>query len=395
MIKPLQATLTAFVLLCLAGPVGAQDAVFDDGYLAIQLENEVNGRGGTEPADVNYHPGFRMRFFGAAQGDAVVVRWKQGRRTLAEIRCPLEARYDHFQTTFSQRCWTQDAPELTAHGAVQVEIDLVDDSADTQRTVRTLAVTVGRYWHWDRRVGNRDVHSPRYQVRMDDSMGLSTILMSPPDSGESFGNVYFHFWAALADGNSNYRDASWRCSLNGTRVPELDRGSDVVESTVDVSVDNDQMVGRERTTTHFTYRQMWVKPHMLWDPSGGQSGADAWRYNLSAHPGTYECQLRDAGRMVRTFRFTVTAAGTVDPHPVEAAAGLTFRPGAHFVETGFPTSNPSEFVFNRNAIRAGVGFGRSWPAVPAIRTWLDGLPPAYGSSEPTAPRGAARGRRRR
>ena len=386
--------LAALAVLSLSAATAAQDTpVFDDSYLVIDLDNQVENQSGTQPAEVSYFPKLRMRFFGAADGDAVIVRWKQGRRALAEIRCPLQARGDSFETAVSQRCWTRDSPELTASGEVQVELVFVDDSTDARTTVRTLEVNVGRYWHWDRRVGNRDVHSVRYQVRADDLMGLSTIWFQQPDSTQTYGNVYIYFWASLADGNSNYRDASWRCSLNGTRVPELNVGSDVVESLARIEIDNDQMQGRERTTTHYNYRQMWIKPQMIWDPTNGNNSGEPWRYNVSAHPGRYECQLRDNGETVRTFAFTVTTEGRVAAHPLEGPTGLTFRPDAHLIETGFPARNRSELVFDRDAVRGGVAFGREWSGPAPARAWLDALPRSYGAGEPRAPRGAPRARR--
>lgn len=386
-------TALAFISSALSpAQASAQTPVFDDGFVAIELNNEVNGRGGTEPAEVHYHPQIQMRFFGAAQGDAVKVYWRQGGETLAQIRCPLEARHGDFRTNFSQRCWTQDAPSLTAHGDVDVELVFVDDSAETETSVRTLRVPVARYWHWDRRVGDTNVHSPRYQVRGDDLMGMSYLWQQPADSTETFGNVYIYFWAAIANGNTNYRDPSWRCSLNGERVAALDVGDSVVESIADISIDNDQMVGTERTTTHYAYRQMWIKPQMLWDPTGGQSGQNAWRYNITEHPGAYACRLRDAGETVREFRFTVNPDGSVAQHAAQSApGGPTLRPGASFIETHFPERNASEFVFDRDAVRRGFSFGRTWPSVPAVTSWLDALPASYGSGAPEPPAGVARG----
>lgn len=376
--------LLAVTAVTLCVTTQAQSAlVFDDSHFAVRLDNSVQGRSGTQAAVVHYHPEFRMRFLDAQSGDAVVVRWKKGRRTLAEIRCPLQARHDYFETTFSQRCWTQDAPSLDEYRDITLEIAHVDDSADTTTLVRTLSVPVGRYSAWDRRVGNRNVHSVRYQVRPDDLLGMSTIWYSPAEDTEDFGNVYFHFWTTLADGNTYYRDPSWRCSLNGERVAALDRGDDVVESVADISIDDDRVVRNQRTTTHYTFRQMWIKPHMLWDPSRGQGNSEAWRYDLSAHPGDYRCELRDAGRVVREFRFTVGADGRVAPHAIEAAGTLTFRSGMHLIETHFPSSNASELGFDQSAVRRSVAFGRTWPA--ASRSWLQSLPRSYGQTQPAAP----------
>jgi hypothetical protein len=379
------------LLLTVALPAQAQDdLLFDDAFLVIQLENDVTSRSGRRPSEVHYKPRFRMRFFGAADGDAVKIRWKKGRRTLAEIRCPLESRHGDHRTSLSQRCWTQSGAELDAHGDMAVDVIFVDDSEDEETLVRTLKVPVGRYWAWDRRVGSRNVHSPRYQVRGDDLLGLSYVWLRDPSNTETHGQVYFYFWATLPNDDTNYRDPSWRCTLDGERVPELDVGDDVVESISDIRVDDDRMQGRNRQTTHYAWRLMWVKPAMIWGERNPRvsSTASNDRYNLSEHPGDYVCQLRNDGEMVRQLSFTVTGEGTIAAHPAQTEGDLSLRPGAYFVEATFPDRNPVETSFDRDAVRSSVAFGREWPNDPEVRRWLQSLPRSFGDSEPRPPRGA-------
>lgn len=381
------------ILLALATPgtSHAQDAlVFDDAFLVISLHNDVNARGGNQPAEVHYRPQFRMRFFGAARGDAVKVVWKRGRRTLAEIRCPLESGGGDWRTSLSDRCWNRDEVRLDAHGDMSVELIFVDDSEESETLVRTLAVPVQRYWAFDRRVGRRAIHSPRYQVRGDDLLGLSYVWLAEPESHEPFGDVFFYFWATLPNDDTNYRSPSWRCRLNGERVPELDRGDNAVESISDIRVSDDRMVGNERATTHYAWRLMWVKPAMIWgsrNPSASSS-VSSTRYNISEHPGDYVCQLRNEGEMVRELRFTIQDDGTVARHPAQGEGGISLRPGAFFVESRFPERNPVETSFDRDAVRRSVAFGRPWPDVAEVRAWLGSLPRSFGSTQPRPPRGA-------
>jgi len=378
-------------VLAFALPARADDLTFDDAFLVISLDNDVTSRNGRQPAEVHYKPRFRMRFFGdAARGDAVKIRWKKGRRTLAEIRCPLQSRHGDWRTELSQRCWTQSGVELDAHGEMAVDVIFVDDSEDEETLVRTLKVPVGRYWAWDRRVGSRNVHSPRYQVRGDDLLGLSYVWLRDPSNTETHGQVYFYFWATLPNDDNNYRDPSWRCSLNGERVPELDVGRDAVESISAIRVDDDRMQGRNRQTTHYAWRLMWVKPEMIWGERNPRvsSTASTDRYNISEHPGDYVCQLRNGGEMVRQLSFTVTNEGTIAPHPAQTEGNLSLRPGAYFVEATFPRRNPVETSFDRDAVRSSVAFGREWPNHPEVRRWLQSLPRSFGDSEPRPPRGA-------
>jgi len=385
--------LGCLFVLTQAPVAAAQDApIFDDGFLVIQLDNEVQSRGGNQPSDVNYHPMIRMRFFGAVEaGDAVKIRWRRGRRTLAEIRCPLQSRQGDWRTGLSDRCWNRDDVQLTAHGDVEVDVTFVDDSAETETLVRTLRVPVGRYWSWDRTVGRRQIYSPRYQVRGDDLLGLSYVWLRDPSRTEPRGQVYFYYWATLANDDTNYRDPSWRCRLDGEAVPELNvDGHQAIESISDIRITDVQRQGNTRESTHYSWRLMWVKPQMVWGPQNSEASdlLSTDRYNLTEHPGAYVCRVRNEGEMVREFHFTVTPEGTIAPHPVQAGGELSLRPGAFFVETHFPRRNPAEMSFDRAAVRGSVGFGRSWPNDPAVRSWLQSLPPTFGQSEPRAPRGA-------
>lgn len=385
--------LSSLGFLAPPGAEAQDELIFDDAFLVIQLENEVTARSGRQPSEVHYRPQIRLRFFGpVSSGDAVKIRWRKGRRTLAEIRCPLQSRHGDWRTGLSQRCWNRDEVQLTAHGDITADVIFVDDSADEERTIRTLQVPVGRYWAVDRTIRGRTIHSPRYQVRGDDLLGLSYIWFREPGNTDPYGDVYLYFWATLANDDTNYRDPSWRCTRDGELAPELSVGDDVVESLTDIRVTDDQMRGRSRETTHYAWRLMWVKPEWIWgterNPRAPSTVSNS-RYNISEHPGEYVCQLRNEGEMVRTFRFTITEEGTAAPHPAQTAeGGVSLRPGAFFVETGFPRRNGAETSFDRDAVRRSVAFGRAWPDDPAVRRWLQGLPPSFGRSEPRPPRGA-------
>ncbi|MBT8491917.1 MAG: hypothetical protein KJO07_02555, partial [Deltaproteobacteria bacterium] len=166
--------LPVLAIVLVAGPSAAAAATptFDDGFVVINLNNEVRSQSGTKPAKVNYSPAIRLRLFGVDNGDAVRVTWKKGRKKLLEKRCPLSVRGTVGSLAISDRCWTRDA-KMTAHGLLTAEVRYIDDSEEKETLIRTLKVQVGRFWRIDRVLKGRPVHSPRYQVVGSDLMGLA------------------------------------------------------------------------------------------------------------------------------------------------------------------------------------------------------------------------------
>ena len=381
--------LCALVVFSFAGVAHAEAPVFDDGYLVINLQNDARFQSGKKPAKVVYSPAMRMRFFGVQQGDAVKVQWKKGKKTLFSKRCPLVVHGNEGALGISDRCWRRDA-NMTAHGNLLVDIRFVDDSEEKETLIRTLKVPVARYWRVDRVLRGRAVHSPRFQVVGSDLMGLAYAWMATPRKIDPFGDFYLYFWATLANDRGNYDDPSWRCKRDGVAVPEMNvDGSKVVESIASIKEQDDQQVGKKRVSTWYGWRLMWIKPQLIWGKRNPQapSTVSSTRYNISEHPGSYACRLRNRGETVREFTFKVGADGVVAPHGAQGPGGLTLRPGAVFVDMKV-VPNKAEHSFDQKAARKSVAFGRTWPKSADVKAHLKGMPRSFGRAVPKKPRGA-------
>jgi len=367
--------------------------LFDDGYAVINLNNEVHAQSGTRPAKVEYSPAMRLRVFGVAQGDALKVRWRKGKKLLVERRCTLTLRKSRFgegSVGLADRCWRRDAA-IKAHGNLTVEVRFVDDSEETETLLRTMRVQVARYWRLDRVIRGKAIHSPRYQVVGSDLMGLAYGLHVFPDDITPHGDLYFYYWSTLANDNSNYRDPSWRCKLDGASVPEMNvDGHKVVESIADIKAQDVRMRGRKHTSEWFAWRLMWIKPQLVWGKSRNPKAPDTVstsRYNISKHPGRYVCKLRDEGETVREFSFTVRNDGLLAPHGAQSESGLSLSPGAVFVNMRV-VPNKAESSFDAKAAKKSVAFGRKWPKSNDVKAHLKGFPRSYGKAVPRKPRGA-------
>lgn len=374
----------AFVLN--ASAQDSPEVLFDDSYLLIDLENEVNGQGGGSPAQVTYQPNMRMRFFHVEEGDAVRVVWKKGREVLSEKRCTLSVSDNVGTVAVSDRCWR--GPELTAHGDLAVEIKFVNDAEETETTVRTLQVPVHRYWNYDRTYQNRHIHSPRFQVRGDDLLGLSYAWLQDNSNTEPYGNLYFYYWSTTPNGN--LEDPSWRCKLNGEAVREMNvDGGGAIESIASIRVQDRRRVGADMPQTDYGWHLMWIKPSLIGGPRHPDASSNLGnvRYNVSEHPGDYVCRIRSNGETVREFLFTIRDDGTFAPHGAQTSGELTLRPGATFVTSRIHQTDSDAF-FDQRAARGTVAFGRAWGRAGDVRDHLGAFPASWGSSQPRPPQGS-------
>ncbi|MGF1470028.1 MAG: hypothetical protein ACFCGT_28240 [Sandaracinaceae bacterium] len=376
----------------------AEEPFVDITYTIVDLESvSVGPRPADRAQEWRYRPRLKLRLFGVNDGDAVRVRWKQAGRVLADIRCPLSVQDGDGRVDIQDRCWRAREANLDATGPVEAEIVYVDDTRETERAIDTLRLEVARYWHADR-LGASPIHSVRYQVLQDDLLGLGWLWHRDPVQRQPRGDLYFYFWAATAEDASYSTDASFRCERDGQPVPEMRRNGSIHESIGSV-------VARDRRATAdgveertLAYHMIWVKPDLVWGPRNPATSSTVHsdRYNVSEHPGSYVCRFRLAGTTVRSFPFVVRPDGTFAPHPVQQGSqGLTLRPGAVFVELGFPRDNALEHTFAPERIRQRGAYGHAWPPVPSIRTWLSSLPDGFGRSTVEPPGSSAAGRRGR
>lgn len=362
--------------------VGQETPTFwlDETYTMLDLRDELaEPRAGSRASVWRYRVALKARVYGpVARGDALIVRWKHDGRELARVRCALDPSDGYGTTALSDACWGRADADLDATGEIEVGLSVMDDSEDREVPLRALSVRVARFWQPEDL--NRGIYAARHQVVGDDLLGLSWLWMAPPGRAETRGELYFYFWAALADGDSSFPDPSLRCRVNGAPVTLQDDPGHLHESLGRFEARDVRRQGGRVESRAFGYHLMWVKPRITFTPTGA-ARADDPRFLLDDHVGQWECRFRSEGEAVRTWRFEVQPGATILPHDVQRGDDpLRLRPGAVFIETSFPARNPHEFTFQPAVLRRQVAYGHRWPNRDAVAGMLAALPDGHGAS---------------
>jgi hypothetical protein len=309
--------------------------------------------------------------------DAIRVDWKQGGKVLASQRCQFTD-FDDDGKSGGFRCELEKAT-LTAAGNIDVDISYVDDRADTTTVVRTLKVTVNRYFVWSGMDGNKPIHDTYYQVDGSDLLGGNWLWL-----GGAM-NVKFLTWMSR-DKNDRINNLGLRCSVNGKMLPD--------DLPAWAGYQTDLVAGRSRHWAGGSaedekvrgWVRMEVSAELYRGPRGNQFKNEPKMIYLTEHAGAWSCQLRDQGTVLREWKFTVDAKGDVVRHAEQA--GWPLHPNMRFVETTFSKAAWDE-VFNPDAIKKSVMFGRPWSNPASLKGMFDALPPAKDVAVPNPPAGGA------
>lgn len=415
--------LLAFVAVLALAPVSAfaqQPAprYIDETEMQVQLLSQ---------SGANNAGAYHLRVSGTVYerigaSDAIRVDVKAGNRTIATRRCEFGDARDDDGGAGRLDC-TLEETDLTAMGPVQVDLVYMDDQDSSATIIRTLKLRVVRYWSWEGMNGTRPTHRAHYQVAGDDLLGAAYgyHVSANEELNRGRGQMKFYFWTSAGRSGArnlpaNLNNASFRCSVNGTRLRDLEGGLQSNGSSYDV--DNRVFTNhapQDADVEHWEWTRVVMRPYGMW----WGSHADATHRNLDTepdaarniimgdHPGAWVCDVRASGRVVRQFRFNVGADGRIAQHPeLEGAGAMRVVPGVVMVDLRFGTPNDFDFSFQPAAIRASAPFGRPWTHPEAVADMLGALPPAVGSSDPAvvpagqsrtpaaaAARGGRRGRR--
>jgi hypothetical protein len=334
---------------------------------------------------------------GIPKGSAFTLVIKQGARELARATTPgtvaWELVRDHpsnpadaFSASFSR------VGNLSATGAISVEVYFVNDSDDSETLLHTHEIEVRRATRLrnDRKEGpaeffiNRHGESPVMIIQRVPGRTRS-YLSGYRGRGQGFSPknaVYLSASRSYAAANNLGADMRLRCTVNGERV-ELENDAvtgrpDRVETASEVRPRGNQLETDAIQFERFT----------LGLPLTFGTDDEVWAAHtrLEDHPGQWACSIRNAARnALREFSFVVSADGNIAPHPEEAH--VTLIPGAHFVQTTIPaTDNPLD-VRTDPASRTFF-YGRSWSSAEGRQ--MAGAVPAIGSAFPPTARVAAR-----
>ncbi|MBX7194126.1 MAG: hypothetical protein K1X94_18880 [Sandaracinaceae bacterium] len=357
-----------------SGAEAASAQAFSEASLQVRLFNP--------DAEGGYQVRVNGEFFGLANpNDRVRLTVKQGQRTLATQLCTIDDRngtYAHLS------CDTDQAPRMTATGAVSIELAYEDDMQETTTVVRTVNANVRGYPYWvhDRVVGTM------YQLDGGSLVGSAFAYMSHRDD-----TPRVQLFTAFAGTYEGF-DSSLRCRVGEERIPDIE-----VSTLAFGEIEVDEWTSQEADRRHVAWYRARLEMNGLWwgpnvpGASAGWSGPPVF---LGDHPGLWSCDMRSEGVVLRTFRFQVDAQGQIVAHAAETAPGMPrMIDGLHMVDVRFPATNPRDAFFDPAAIRAGYQYGIPWSSPAAVAEMLGALPAAAGSSAPTGRGGGGGGARRR
>jgi hypothetical protein len=320
---------------------------------------------------------------GIDRGDRLLIEWKAAGKTVSSIECNLQGSGGAFS------CTGDDAKPLDQYGALQAVFSFVDDSEDTTTPVYTMNLRVGRFWNWYVR-GKKTLHYPKYQVVLSDLQGTATVRHVQGGYYETeAGPLDFFMYVAAGNQGWSGDGETLRCSVGGKKLVDTDAsiGDTLLAETIDWRGPD-----AEKHEVHF-HRLRFVPSALLWGTSD-KIGEDHLKKQIAAgdtillgdHPGDWSCDLRQKGKVLRTFTFTVGSDGRIAPH-AEQAAGLALPPGEVMVGVSFP-DDVLDTYFDPAAVKAAGFFGRAWSDSAAS---VSKVGKAKGPAELAPPKGAKGG----
>ncbi len=342
------------------------------------------------------------------RADATRMDIKQGGRVLLSQRCAFG---DRDGTAARLACETPDSNLLSATGELTIELHYIDDENDRTELLRTFVVQARRYPDWIRGDGRRITEwGGRYQLLMHDAIGTAWVWHENPGSRqtEALEPQHLRFFTAFAGNADRTRGSvySLRCTVNGTRIPDvaLERGAinDLTEVSERPNMQDTRTVRWYRT--NFTAQTLWWGRRVN-IPANGTGYNTANHTFLGEHQGAWSCDVRMDGQVLRTFIFSVGADGKVAQH-AEQTGAQSYRQlgGLSLIDARIPNPSPGDEYIDPAAIRASFQFGQPRRQAAGSAAALTSLPAAaVGNANPTvvpgfgagsAPAGRARGRRR-
>ena len=369
--------LLLLLLSCALSQSALAAPLFDDTFLAIELQNDVYRPNSAKAADVAYKFGLKARVYGVQQGDMLRVQWTQNGKTLDDVRVTMKVRDGVGKTAWSDAGWRQGKAKLKAHGPIVAKVSL--KSITGQETpLRDLSFNVERMWRVDS-TSPKVLHSPRYRVLPIDNLGLNWIWLRDPSPTEPRGKVYFYFWAPVDGDRNRFASPYISVTCNGQTVPTNNSSGFMHESITEVNAQDDRNVGGKRITKDRSWQLIWVKPNLVWGPKNGPANVTSRFYNISEHPGKYVVKLLSNGDVAREWNFEIGADGQFVQHPAQST--FSMRPGAYFIEATYPSSNDNQFFFDPAAVKNSVGYGRKWQNPASLSGFFSRLPAKRGNAE--------------
>jgi hypothetical protein len=369
-------------------------AVYDDGFVWFELESFTGNVKGKRVAE-GWAPKVHARLFGAdiPKRSALKFVYKAGRKKIGEIRCELSFMTDGY-TEKSKPQWhvhrCQDRKQrIKKKGKISVDVLFIDGDDDKETKIHSHAFEVTTL---SRVRGNGEKDAPVYYINRNAEVAASLIYQLPRSeygylskaaSGRGlsrfdFNTVEIYINSAPSQWNGDQEKthpkltasgAFFRCTVDGEKL-KLDTDEVKIKEFRHVYEIMTWGRGRRSERDQVSYRQYRLLTPFTW----GETKRE-WRQGwlkLKDHPGKWACDLKNNGELIRSFTWTVDAAGMILPHP-EESQGLSLA-GAHFVETVIPKKTTRETRVDKKApTKNGIFYGYK-PKSAEIKKMIKALP---------------------
>ncbi len=333
------------------------------------------------------------------RADATQMVVKQNGRALVTQRCAFGSRDDDAARL---SCATPDTNLLTATGELTIELSYIDDENDRTEALRTFVVQARKYPDWIRGDGRRVTEwGGRYQILAHDALGTAWLWHTNGSSTqtEAHETQQVRIYTAFAGDPARFRGSAYglRCTVNGTRIPDIEARVGSVNNLTEVSerpnLQDTRMVQWNRT--YFEMQQLWWGRRIPFPASRSGYNTTNTRF-MAEHVGAWSCDLRMDGQVLRTFAFTVGADGRVGAHAEQSGAqGYRQLGGLSLIEVRLPANSPADEYIDPAAIRASFQYGQPRRQANLWTNSFSTLPArATGNAEPTPVAGGARPRGR-
>ncbi len=322
--------------------------------------------------------GFRLYAVvaGHASGDKYRAEWKQNGKLLATGECTSDSQIMNGRIHggkggqgLAEVACIYNEP-LTAKGAIEATLVLHDDQDGNDYLLRTYKVTIAKWTSFGDAV---------FGIVGDDLLGAGYVQHYAPGGTEQ--KPRFFFWTAHDD--SGDLDFKLRCTVDGAKIADINVDADTAPGRLKLVSLQRRQTG---TNTTYTWAHFALIANILWGEKAttgiSEDARDKYLWMID-HPGAWSCALRNQGKAIREFAFTVDKKGMIVPNAMQSASGAEpMIQGAAMIDMRIPKESTWDERLRPDAMKKSRGFGLPWPAHPNVKAIHAALPAASGLPDP-------------
>ena len=324
--------------------------------------------------------GYGLRLYavvaGHVSGDKYRFEWKQNGKLLVTGSCTADSEimtkrtHGHKGGQGLAEVACNYAEPLTAKGAMEATLLVYNDQDGNDYALRTYKVTVAKWTSFG---------DAAYGIVGDDLLGAGYVQHY--EAGTSDAKPHFFFWAA--HDSSGGLEFKLRCTVEGAKLADIEVDHESAPGMLKLISVQRRQTG---TNTTYTWAHFGIVANILWgekDATGiSESARDKYMW-LIDHPGAWSCQLRNQGKSIREFAFTVDKKGMILPNAMQAASGVEpMLQGVAMIDMRIPKESTWDERIRPDAMKKTRAFGLPWPVHANVKTIQAAMPAASGLPDP-------------